>query len=96
MVHPRHWHECCSRGRELEITTLTKPNIHTVPHGPGQWANRREGSERVSASYKTQAEAAAAGRAVARQEKVEHLIHGRNGEIRERNSYGHDPFPPRG
>jgi hypothetical protein len=24
------------------------------------------------------------------------LIHGRNGQIRQRNSHGHDPFPPKG
>jgi hypothetical protein len=27
---------------------------------------------------------------------VELLIHGRNGQIRERDSHGHDPFPPQG
>ncbi|MCI5039252.1 MAG: DUF2188 domain-containing protein [Donghicola eburneus] len=24
------------------------------------------------------------------------LIHGENGRIRERNTYGNDPFPPKG
>ena len=24
------------------------------------------------------------------------FIHGRDGKIRERNTYGHDPFPPQG
>jgi hypothetical protein len=27
---------------------------------------------------------------------VEFLLHGKNGEIRERDSYGHDPYPPVG
>ncbi|MBY0544383.1 MAG: DUF2188 domain-containing protein, partial [Gammaproteobacteria bacterium] len=30
------------------------------------------------------------------QAKVEHFIHGKDGKIQERNSYGNDPFPPRG
>ena len=75
---------------------MAKTKTHTDPHGLSQWANRCGGSERDSAFYKTQANAVAAARAVGCKEKVEHLIHGREGEIRERNSYGHDPFPPRG
>lgn len=72
-----------------------KPPVHTVPHGDG-WANRRAGSQRVSQTYDTQREAQAAGRETARREQTEHLTHGRNGQIRERNSYGNDPNPPRG
>jgi hypothetical protein len=69
--------------------------IHTVPHGEG-WANRREGATRVSRVFATKAEAQDAGRRTARRERVEHLIHGRDGAVAERNSYGRDPFPPRG
>jgi hypothetical protein len=29
-------------------------------------------------------------------ERTEHLIHNLDGTIAERNSYGSDPFPPRG
>jgi hypothetical protein len=28
-------------------------------------------------------------------ERVEVVIHGRNGKIRDSDSYGNDPFPPR-
>ena len=69
--------------------------VHTVKHGE-RWANRREGSERVSSQHRTQAAAAKAGRAMAKRDKTEHYIHGRGGAIRARNSYGNDPFPPRG
>lgn len=72
-----------------------QPPVHTVPHGDG-WANRREGAERVSKTFDTKAEAQAAGRATAEREKTEHLIHKRDGTIGDRNSYGSDPFPPRG
>ena len=67
-----------------------KPAVHTVHHGRG-WANRREGSDRVSKIYATKAEAQAAGRRTAMRDKVEHYIHKMDGKIGERNSYGNDP-----
>lgn len=72
-----------------------KAPIHTVPHGDG-WANRREGAGRVSQTFDTKAEARSAGRETARRDGTEHLIHRQDGTIGERNSYGGDPFPPRG
>jgi len=35
-------------------------------------------------------------REIARHQESELFIHRRNGQIRERNSYGNDPFPPEG
>lgn len=69
--------------------------VHTVPHGDG-WANRREGSDRVSKTFDTKAEAQAAGRDTARNENTEHMVHRKDGTIGERNSYGNDPHPPVG
>ncbi len=73
----------------------SKPPVHTVPHGDG-WANRRAGSDRVSKTFDTKAQAQSAGRTTAKREKVEHQIHKKDGSIGERNSYGNDPFPPKG
>ena len=69
--------------------------IHTVKHEDG-WANRRGGSSRVFSIHRTQAEAIDHGRTAARRDATEHFIHGAHGQIRARNSYGNDPFPPRG
>lgn len=69
--------------------------VHTVPHGDG-WANRRSGSNRVAKTFPTKAAAQAAGRNTARREHTEHFVHRRDGTIGERNSYGNDPYPPRG
>lgn len=74
---------------------MVKKPIHTVKHGD-RWANRRQGSTRVSQTFGTQAEAAEAAREAARRDATEHFIHGRDGKIRERNSYGSDPYPPKG
>lgn len=72
-----------------------KPPVHTVPHGDG-WANRRENSDKVSKTFDTKRDAQAAGRGTAEREKTEHVIHKRDGTIGEKNSYGHDPHPPKG
>lgn len=74
---------------------MSKKPVHTVPHGDG-WANRRSGSTRVSKTFRTKAEAQAAGRDTARREHTEHVIHRKDGKIGERNSYGNDPHPPTG
>lgn len=70
-------------------------NIHTLQHEDG-WAIRRESGDRVLSVFSTQQEAIEKGREIAEREGVEHLIHGRDGRVRERNSYGKAPHPPRG
>lgn len=74
---------------------MSKKPVHTVPHQDG-WGNQREGSKRVAKVFSTKAEAEQAGRVTAKRERVEHLIHNKDGEVSKRNSYGNDPFPPRG
>lgn len=71
-----------------------KKDIHVVPHKEG-WATVREGAGRASGVYDTQRQAQDAGRAAARRDKVELVTHGRDGRIRDSDSYGNDPFPPR-
>jgi hypothetical protein len=70
-------------------------NQHVVPHAGG-WAVRGVGNERATSVHPTQSAAIGAARDIARNQQSELLIHGRNGQIRERDSFGGDPFPPRG
>ena len=72
-----------------------KTNVHVVPRD-GSWAVRKEGAQRDSSHHETQAEAINAAKQTAHREGTEMFIHGRNGQIRERNTYGHDPFPLEG
>jgi hypothetical protein len=74
---------------------MTGKNQHVVPHSDG-WAVRGAGNERATSVHTTQQAAIDAARSIARNQSSELLIHGRNGQIRERDSYGEDPFPPRG
>jgi hypothetical protein len=46
--------------------------------------------------HATQAEAIAAATQIAKNQKTELYIHGRDGRIREKNSFGADSFPPKG
>lgn len=66
--------------------------LHTVPNGDG-WANNiivgRE-SERYS-THTLKDNAVDVGRKEAMRRKIEHVIHGADGTIQERNSYGNDP-----
>jgi uncharacterized protein YdaT len=70
-------------------------NQHVVPHGD-DWAVIGEGNERHSSIHSTQRDAINAAREIARNQHSELLIHGEDGRIRQRDSYGGDPYPPRG
>lgn len=74
---------------------VAKKNQHIVPRD-GRWAVRGAGSKKATKVFATQAEAIQAGRDIARRQGSELLIHGRDGRIREKNTYGKDPFPPTG
>jgi hypothetical protein len=69
--------------------------IHVVPHDSG-WATRREGTSRAGSTHETQAQATEAARSTAIRERGEVIIHRPDGRIRDANSYGTDPFPPKG
>jgi hypothetical protein len=73
----------------------SKPNIHTVQLPNGDWATKREGKPTPLSTHKTQADAMKQGAFLAKLDGVEHVIHGRDGKIRDKDSYGNDPFPPR-
>lgn len=74
---------------------MTKRNQHVVPHDNG-WAVRGAGSQRATSVHSTQQQAIDAGRTISQNQRSELLIHGRNGQIRARDSHGNDPYPPKG
>lgn len=70
-------------------------NQHVVPQH-GKWAVREPGAATITGVYGTQDEAIRAAREIARKYGSELVIHGRDGKIREKSSYGNDPHPPKG
>jgi hypothetical protein len=70
--------------------------VHVVPRDDG-WAVEREGASKASSTgHRTQADATQAARETARRDHTEVIVHGRDGQIRRRDSYGRDPYPSQG
>lgn len=69
-------------------------NQHVVPNGDN-WQVKAEGSTRATKNFNTQREAIDFARDIARKQKSELVIHDRYGRIRDKDSYGNDPCPPR-
>lgn len=73
---------------------MMKKNQHVVPHN-NQWAVKGAGNDRATSVHSTQNQAIEHAREIAKNQQSELLIHGKNGQIREKNSYGNDPCPPK-
>ncbi len=71
-------------------------NQWVVPTPDGRWAQKAEGAAKATKIFATQKEAIAAARQTARNQRTELIIQGRDGKIRQRDSYGSDSHPPRG
>ncbi len=69
-------------------------DVQTVALGDG-WVNKVGGTQ-VGGTHKTQEAAIVAGRLLATQNRSDHTIHGKDGKIREKTSYGNDPRSIRG
>jgi len=74
---------------------MSKKVQHVVPNADGKWAVRRAGSERAGRIFATKSEAVDYARTIVKKEQGEVFIHSRDGTIREHNTYGSDPYPPR-
>lgn len=70
-------------------------NQHVVPHEDG-WAVKGAGNEKATRVVETQAQAIGIARDIAINQKSEVIIHRPDGTIRDSNSYGPDPYPPKG
>lgn len=69
---------------------------HVVKRDDGTWAVRGEGNSKDTSRHDTQREAQERAREIAKNQKGDVITHGTDGKIRERDSYGNDPFPPKG
>ena len=70
-------------------------NQHVTQNGEG-WQVKGEVNSRATKLFDTQAEAVEYAKVIAQNQQSELFIHKANGEIRERNTYGKDPYPPKG
>ena len=68
---------------------MPKRDVHVVKQG-SDWAVKLEGANAQS-THTTQREAIDAGRSLARREQSELIVHGSDGKIRQKDSFGNDP-----
>jgi hypothetical protein len=69
-------------------------NQHVVPNG-NQWSVKGAGNSKATKTLETQSEAIRIARGIAINQKSEVVIHRPNGQIRDKDSYGKDPYPPK-
>ena len=70
-------------------------NQHVTPHPDGGWQVKGGGNKKATAKTETQKEAIEIARAIAQNQKSEVVIHRPDGRIRDKDSYGDDPCPPK-
>jgi hypothetical protein len=78
---------------------MTAKDRHVVPNPGGGWDVEKPDAKRASSHHDTQAGAIDRGREIVDNAGGgEELIHGRGGQIREKNTAGdgNDPNPPQG
>lgn len=73
---------------------MAKQNQWVSPHKDG-WVVQKGGSSKPTKVFDTQKQAIEYGKSVAKNQKTELIIQGRNGRIRSKDSYGNDPCPPK-
>jgi hypothetical protein len=74
---------------------MTGKNQHVVTTPRGTWGVRGEGNSKITKETPTQAEAIHVAREIAQNQKTEVVIHRKDGTIRDKDSYGNDPNPPK-
>ena len=68
-------------------------NQHVVPNN-GKWGVKGAGNKKFTEVSSTQAQAIDRAKSIAKNQSSEVVIHGRDGKIRDKDSYGPDPHPP--
>ena len=71
-----------------------KKEVHVVPND-NKWNVKISGDLFPISSHLTQSDAINSGKPLAQMLQTELVIHRPDGRIRDKDSYGNDPFPPR-
>lgn len=70
-------------------------NQHVTKHSSGGWQVKGAGNDKATKVTTTQKQAINIAKEIAQNQKSEVVIHGQNGRIRDKDSYGNDPNPPK-
>jgi hypothetical protein len=79
------------------VTSKKGPSVHVVPSKtqPGRFVVKEAGKSQPITRPATQSQSISKAIPIAKHNKSEVIIHGRDGKIRDSDSYGRDPNPPR-
>lgn len=70
-------------------------NVHVTPSSGGGCQVKGADNEKATTVTDTQKQAIKAAIPIAKNNKSEVIIHGANSKIRDKDSYGNDPMPPK-
>ena len=73
---------------------MAKKNQHVIKKD-GDWTVRGAGNSKATKKFDTQKQAIDFAKEIAKNQKSEVVIHGKDGKIRDKDSYGNDPNPPK-
>lgn len=73
---------------------MAKRSNHVVPSSTG-WSVKKSGAKRASRTFVEKDKAVAYAKELSKLEATELYIHGRNGMIQDKSSYGKDTHPPK-
>ncbi len=71
------------------------PTQRVTKRPDGKWQHKQDGSKRATRVTDTQGEAIESATEAAKKKHTEVDVHGEDGRIRSRDSYGNDPNPPK-
>ncbi|MCH5144105.1 DUF2188 domain-containing protein [Desulfovibrio sp. UIB00] len=74
---------------------MASDQTHIVPNPNGGWDSKDTGNSRASKHFDRKADAQDWGRDHSRNIGSEFVIHDKKGVIRQKDSHGNDPCPPR-
>lgn len=74
---------------------MSRKSYHVIANVNGGWNVKRTDAERATRSFASQKDAIEYGRSISRSHATELVIHGRDGRLSSKESYGKDPNPPR-
>lgn len=76
---------------------MAKNSYHVIAKSDGKWSVKKTGAARASRNFSTKSEAIrVAANTLKRSGGGELIVHGKDGTVRSRDSYGNDPIPPKG
>jgi hypothetical protein len=74
---------------------MSKKSHHVISNPNGGWSVKKGDAVRASKHFENKQDAVAWGKSISKKEGTEFVVHGRDGKIVQRDSYGNDKNSPR-